>query len=359
MVLSHPTYQVLSRPIRQSISYVYSCIDSRAAVAKLLRGDWRHNMIRNVPFWRTARLAAAILVVLVSLLSTAPALAAGDRKPPTAPTNLRVTALTSYNLSLAWNSSTDNSGSFSYKVVVGNGATYTVPQSQTTFNYFVAPIGTYSFYVYAVDGSGNKSTKSNTVSATPPPDTAAPTSPVVSLVGVNPTEISLSWSASTDDGPYLFYQVFVNGSPNVDAKQQQFAVVHGLTPQTTYQITVKARDLYGPPNVSAPSNVLTVTTSAVSATDTEPPSMPGNLNGYIVDDGAREINLFWTQSFDNQTAQASIGYEVYLNDVLDDTTCCDRAILYATHGGENVLTVIAVDDVGNRSAPASITIVSQ
>jgi len=316
-------------------------------------------MRKNASFWRTVRLAAAILIVLVSTIGTSPALAAGDRQAPTKPTNLHVTSLTSYKLSLAWNPSTDNSGSFSYKVIVGNGATYTLPQTQTTFTYFVAPNGTYSVYVYAVDGSGNKSQKSNTVSATPPPDTTAPTPPVVSLAGVNPSEISLSWTASTDDGPYLFYQVFVDGSPSVDAKQQQFAVVHGLNPQTTYQITVKARDLYGAPNVSAPSNVLTVTTSAVSATDTEPPSTPGNLNGYIVDDGAREINLFWTQSFDNQTAQASIGYEVYLNDVLDDTTCCDRAILYATHGGENVLTVIAVDDAGNRSAPASITIVSQ
>jgi chitinase len=318
-------------------------------------------MTRNVPFWRTARLAAAILVVLVSLFGTSPALAAGDRKPPTAPTNLRVTSLTSYNLSLAWNASTDNSGSFSYKVVVGNGSTYTVPQTQTTFSLFVAPIGTYSVYVYAVDGAGNKSTKSNTVSATPPPDTTAPTPPVVSLAGVNPTEISLTWSASTDDGPYLFYQVFVNGSPSVDTRANPFAVVQGLTPQTTYQITVKARDLYGAsgPNVSAPSNVLTVTTAAVSATDTEPPSTPGNLYGYEVDSGAHEINLFWTQSFDNQTPQASIGYEVYLNGVLDDTTCCDRAVLYATSSGPNTYTVIAVDDAGNRSEPATITIVGQ
>src|SRR5215213_2541669 len=310
------------------------------------------------PSWVAVR-AAALALFLSLVLGASPALAAGDRQAPTKPTNLHVTSLTSYKLSLAWNPSTDNSGSFSYKVVVGNGSTYTVPQTQTTFSYFVAPIGTYSVYVYAVDGSGNKSTKSNTVSATPPPDTTAPTPPVVSLSGVNPTEISLSWSASTDDGPYLFYQVFVNGSPNVDTRANRFAVVQGLTPETTYQITVKARDLYGPPNVSAPSNVLTVTTAAVSATDTEPPASPGNLNGYVVDDGAREINLFWTESFDNQTPQASIVYEVYLNGVLDDTTCCDRAILYATHGGENTITVIAVDDAGNRSAPASITIVSQ
>jgi chitodextrinase len=315
-------------------------------------------MTGRQPFWVAVR-AAAHALLLALVLGASPALAAGDRQAPTKPSNLRVTSMTSYNVSLAWNASTDNSGTFSYRVVVGNGATYTVPQAQTTFTAFVAPLGTYSFYVYAVDGSGNKSQRSNTVSATPPPDTTAPTPPVVSVVGVNPTEVSLEWTASTDDGPYLFYQVFVNGSPNVDAGQKRFAVVHGLTPQTTYQITVKARDLYGPPNVSAPSNVLTVTTAAVSATDTEPPSSPGNLNGYVVDDGAREINLFWTESFDNQTPQASIAYEVYLNGVLDDTTCCDRAILYATHGGENTFTVIAVDDAGNRSAPASITIVSQ
>jgi len=316
-------------------------------------------MISNIPFWRTVRIAA-ILVLLLSVFGISPALAARDRTPPTKPTNLRVTSLTSYKLSLTWNPSTDNSGSFSYKVVISDGATYTLPQTQTTFNYFVAPIGTYSVYVYAVDGSGNKSTKSNTVSATPPPDTTAPTPPVVSLAGVNPTEISLSWSASTDDGPYLFYQVFVNGSPSVDARQQRFAVVHGLTPETTYQITVKARDLYGAgaPNVSAPSNVLTVTTSAVSAVDTEPPSAPGDLNGYDID-GAGEINLFWTQSFDNQTPQASLAYEVYQNGVLDHTICCDRAILYATSSGASTFTVIAVDDAGNRSESASITIVSQ
>lgn len=116
--------------------------------------------------------------------------------------------------------------------------------------------------------------------------------------------------------------------------------------------------VYGP-NVSGPSNAVTVTTAAVSATDTEPPSAPGNLNGYDTGDGAREINLFWTQSFDNQTPQASIAYEVYLNGVLDQTTSGDRAILYANQGGENTYIVIAVDEAGNRSAPASITIVSQ
>jgi len=232
-------------------------------------------------------------------------------------------------------------------------ASTTVDQTQTTFTLFVAPNSTYSFYVYAVDGSGNKSSKSNTVSATTPPDTTAPTAPVLSVVDVNPTEVSLEWTASTDDGPYLFYQVFVNRSPNVDAGMNRSAVVHGLTPETSYEITVKARDLYGP-NWSAPSNVLTVTTDEISAVDTEPPPPPGNLTASNFD---AEVHLFWTESFDNQTPQSAMRYEVYVNGTLDHIiTGDDRTILYATINGENTFTVIAVDSAGNRSEPVSITI---
>jgi chitodextrinase len=314
-------------------------------------------MIKNILYWRAA-MVAAILVVLVSVYGISPALAARDRTPPTRPTNLRVTSVTAHNITLAWNPSTDNSGTFSYRVWVSYGFTHTVPQTQTTFSLGVVPANTYSFYVYAVDGSGNRSLRSNTVSATTPPDTTVPTPPMLSLVGVNPTEVSLEWTASTDDDNILYYQVFVNGSPNVDARSNLFAVVHGLTPETNYEITVKARDFYGQ-NVSAPSNVVTVTTAAVSATDTEPPSAPKNLYGWDVGNGAREINLYWTESFDNQTPQTSIVYEVYLNGVLDHTTFGDRTILYATQAGENTFTVIAVDGAGNKSEPASIMIVSQ
>jgi chitodextrinase len=154
-------------------------------------------MIKNILYWRAA-MVAAILVVLVSVYGISPALAARDRTPPTRPTNLRVTSVTAHNITLAWNPSTDNSGTFSYRVWVSYGFTHTVPQTQTTFSLGVVPANTYSFYVYAVDGSGNRSLRSNTVSATTPPDTTVPTPPMLSLVGVNPTEVSLEWTASTD-----------------------------------------------------------------------------------------------------------------------------------------------------------------
>lgn len=52
---------------------------------------------------------------------------------------------------------------------------------------------------------------------------------------------------------------------------------------------------------------------------------------------------------------ASIAYEIYLNGVLDHTTSGDRAVLYTTQFGENTVTLIAVDDAGNRSEPSTVT----
>src|SRR6185436_17450 len=187
-------------------------------------------MIRNVPFWRAAAVAL-ILVVLVSVFGTSPALAARDRKPPTKPANLRATSLTPHRVTLAWNPSTDDSGTFTYRVFVSWGSTTTLPQTQTTYSVSLVPANTYSFYVYAVDGAGNVSQRSNTLTVTTPPDTTAPSAPVVSVAGVNPTEVSLPWTASTDDGLHIRYTVFVNGSPSgVEPLNGLAAVVHGLTP---------------------------------------------------------------------------------------------------------------------------------
>jgi hypothetical protein len=100
-----------------------------------------------------------------------------------------------------------------------------------------------------------------------------------------------------------------------------------------------------------------VTTDAISAVDTEPPPPPGNLTAWNFD---AEVQLFWTESFDNQTPQSAIRYEVYVNAVLDHIiTGDDRTILYATINGENTFTAIAVDSADNRSAPVSITLVIQ
>ena len=100
---------------------------------------------------------------------------ARDRTPPTAPTNLVVTATTEHSVSLAWAPSTDNSGRFNY-LLTGAGATGTVSQTQTSHTIGGLQSGkTYMIRVYARDLAGNLSKSSNPLTVTLPGARAAPT----------------------------------------------------------------------------------------------------------------------------------------------------------------------------------------
>lgn len=194
---------------------------------------------------------------------------------------------------------------------------------------------------------------STTVTATLPLDTTPPSPPVLSVTGVTPSEVWLSWTASTDDIPFGIagYQVVVDGAPATNVvwlSERQAAVCH-LTRATTYSFTVEARDRSG--NV-ATSNTVATTTPA--STDTEAPTAPGNLR-WISEHGDCEVVLGWDQSTDNVDPESSIRYEVYLNGVLSDLAIgIDSMLTYGFRGPElSTFTLRAVDRSGNTSAPSS------
>ena len=167
-------------------------------------------------------LAGSILVVATACrdatepasigLPESPSLAKGKAPAPAKPLNLRSTGNTSWSVSLAWDPAT---GSASYRVRDNWGREISVPGTQTsvTWRYPHPPLQagyTYSFSVYAVDASGNKSANSNTVSVSLPPDTQAPTVPTFSVTSLGTRHIGLAWS-STDDSPFISYQVYKDG----------------------------------------------------------------------------------------------------------------------------------------------------
>jgi hypothetical protein len=70
-----------------------------------------------------------------------------------------------------------------------------------------------------------------------------------------------------------------------------------------------------------------------------------------------ETWLFWDPSVDAVTPRFAITYLVYLNGVLDNHVVgFERDILYGTPLSFNTYTVIAVDEAGNESAPATIVV---
>jgi chitodextrinase/C1A family cysteine protease len=90
------------------------------------------------------------------------------------------------------------------------------------------------------------------------PDTQAPSAPT-NLAATNITQTScvLNWTASTDNVGVTGYEVF-RGSSSVGTTATTTFTVTGLTANTTYSFTVKARDAAG--NVSSASNAVSVTT---------------------------------------------------------------------------------------------------
>lgn len=298
---------------------------------------------------------AALALALTLAFGAAPALAAvQDRKPPTAPTNLRVTGRTSYTVALAWNASTDNTGVVSYVIQISNGMSVAVGGSATshTVNTGLLAGTGYSFNVHAADAAGNRSKNSNTVSVTLPADGTPPTASTLSVTDAGPTHVSLTWTPSIDDGPTVRYWVFRDGSPVLQGISATSATVPLLEPETAYTFTVQARDNWQ--NWSPPSNAVTVTTPPADTSDTTPPTTPANLSGMNFRD---EVWLSWTQSTDDRTPQPVIEYEIYVNGRLDHRlTGDDQTVVYANLDGPNTFDVIAVDAAGNRSAPATITL---
>ncbi|MCM3873740.1 MAG: fibronectin type III domain-containing protein [Pyrinomonadaceae bacterium] len=292
--------------------------------------------------------------LLVPLLSTLTASAAArDRTPPTAPSNLRVTGNTTSSVSLAWNASTDNSGSLSYRIRHSGGYSATAPQSQTSFTWTsnINAGQTYSFYVYAVDASGNQSRNSNAVTVTFPSETLPPPQPVVSVTDIGPTHISLSWAST--GGSTLRYWVFMDGALNRQPTPETSGTFYLLDPETSHTFTVQAR--VGT-NASPQSDLITITTEPINPNDTTAPTMPANLWQQHWA-GDPEIYLSWDRSADDLDPQSIIRYNVYVNGVLDDIRVgTNRTSVYVVPG-LNTINVVAVDTAGNESAQASITFV--
>src|SRR6185436_4810410 len=99
---------------------------------------------------------------------------AGDTQDPTAPGNLHATSVTSFEVDLAWNASSDNTGVTAYDIYRGGSLFASVPGNQTTYSDPSVASGTfYTYRVLARDAAGNESPFSNILNVTTPPSSNA------------------------------------------------------------------------------------------------------------------------------------------------------------------------------------------
>ncbi|MER8187330.1 glycosyl hydrolase family 18 protein [Kitasatospora sp. NPDC094015] len=185
--------------------------------------------------------------------------APSDTTAPSVPGNLQGALSGANGAALSWSASTDNVGVSGYDVL--DGATKAATVTGTSANLAGLSAGTHSFTVVAFDAAGNRSAAAGPVRVTvptPPVDTQPPTAPgTPGVTGTSAGSVSLSWAAATDNVGVTAYDVY-NGATLARTVAATSATVDGLTPDTSYTFTVKARDAAG--NTSPASGPVTART---------------------------------------------------------------------------------------------------
>jgi fibronectin type 3 domain-containing protein len=242
-----------------------------------------------------------------SAIATAATPGAGDTTPPSAPTGLTPTVVSTSRIDLAWTASTDNVGVTGYRVERCQGTSCTnwaqvgTPTTTSFSNTGLAANTTYRFRVRAVDQAGNLSAYSAIASGrTQAADTTAPTAPTgLTAAPQSPAQVNLAWTASTDNVGVTGYRVErCQGSGCTTFAQVGTPITTGysdtgLTASTTYRYRVRAADAAG--NLSAYSSIVTTTTPGVP--DNSPPSAPTGLTATAV--GSSQVDLSWSAATDD------------------------------------------------------------
>jgi len=174
-------------------------------------------------------------------------LAIPDTTAPSVPTGLTAAAVSSTQINLSWTASTDNVGVTGYRVYRAGTLLATLGVPTTYQNTGLGASTSYSYTVLAVDAAGNASVQSASASAATRAvsDTAAPSVPT-GLTGkaLSPTQISLTWNASTDSAGVTGYYVYLNDVALATTTARSFTHT-GLTAGNTYNYRVSAYDAAG------------------------------------------------------------------------------------------------------------------
>ncbi|WP_329531407.1 PQQ-dependent sugar dehydrogenase [Streptomyces sp. NBC_01450] len=180
-------------------------------------------------------------------------------------------------------------------------------------------------------------------------DTQAPSRPgQPSCPDIGEDGLTLSWGASTDNVGVAAYDLYEHGNKLGEAAGDATSkVLTGLSPNTTYNLTVIARDAAG--NASQASPVVDCTTRPSS--DTTPPTRPGTLTSSNVT--ATSADLSWGASTDDK---AVVGYDVRSDTtVYKSVTGTSTTLTGLACNSPYTLNVVARDAAGNVS-PQSNTV---
>ena len=258
---------------------------------------------------------------------------------------------------------TDNVGVAAYNVYRNNALVGTVNSPLTFYDSNMTPNTTYSYTVRAFDASGNMSAPSAPMSATTYayPDHTPPSVPTgLHATPLSDTQMSVVWTASTDNAGVLGYEVFRGTTPSslspIGTSPTNSYLDITVAPSKTYYYQVQAYDTSG--------NFSTSSATAVGTTlpDTIPPTTPGNVSA-ISQTGPKAI-LNWTSSTDDY---AVANYQIYRGTSATNLTLIASVLTTVpltytdtkiTSGKTYYYAVAAFDVARNMSQMSSVVVVT-
>jgi FtsP/CotA-like multicopper oxidase with cupredoxin domain len=188
--------------------------------------------------------------------------------PPSTPTNLAATAVSSSQINLTWTASS-SSCTPTYNVYRSTTPNFTPSSANlvasglttTAFSDIGLSASTTYYYLVIAVTSGGMSAASNQANATTQPIACggAPTTPTgLTATAASTTAINLSWTASTAPANCtITYSVTRNGATAASGLTGTTFGDSGLTCNTGYTYTVTAADAFGSSAASSPASATT------------------------------------------------------------------------------------------------------
>ena len=229
---------------------------------------------------------------------------ATDTTPPSVPNGVSASAISPTQVTLTWSASPDSDLAFFPYRIYRNGTFIRVTKA-TSFSDSGLSAGTqYCYTIVAYDNAGNSSSASaQACTTTQTADTTPPSVPSgVSASAVSPTQIALTWNASTDSNLAVFpYRIYRNGTL-IRATRATSYSDSGLSAGTQYCYTIVAYDNAGnSSSASAPACVTTLSAAVIV-------NAPSNLAASAV--AADKINLSWQDNANNEAGFAIERYQL-------------------------------------------------
>ena len=260
------------------------------------------------------------------------------------PTGLSSSAVTQTGLILSWSASMETNGTLAGYYVYRNSSKVATVTGTSYSDSGLTAATAYSYTVVAYDAAGNLSTASAAYSVTTLANVSTvPTTPTnLAVSNITATGATVSWSASTATAGIAGYQVWATNIAKTTTATSYSLT--GLTPATSYNITVRAYDVNGVYSPLATSIKITTLGTA----DTTPPSQPTGLA--MTAATSSTISLQWSASTDNVGVT---GYQVWLGNTAVKVTGTSYTFTGLPASTSYNATVRAYDAAGNLSALAT------